>query len=113
MPNTNSGTYSYNPSQAIDLDQFTLRFDDQLNSSNRLFARWSFDNNRENDPNSSPQLGFAPLHSQGEDIAVGLTSNMGSNKVSEFRAHYLFSRIRLSAFLEGQDINDAGRRDRL
>jgi Carboxypeptidase regulatory-like domain len=106
LPNTSSGTYSYNPSQAIDLDQFTLRFDDQLNSTNRLFARWSFDNNRESDPNSSPLLGYAPLHSQGEDIAVGLTSNVGSNKVSEFRAHYLFSRIRLSAFLEGQDIND-------
>ncbi len=105
LANTSSGTFSYNPSQAIDLDQFTLRVDDQINSSNRLFARWSFDNNRELDPNSSPELGFAPLHSQGEDIAVGLTSNFGSNKVSEFRAHYLFSRIRLDAFLQGQDIN--------
>lgn len=105
LANTSSGTYSYNPSQAIDLDQFTLRVDDQINTNNRLFARWSFDNNREQDPNSAPALGFAPLHSQGEDIAIGLTTNFGSNKVSEFRAHYLFSRIRLGAFLEGQDIN--------
>ena len=107
LANTGSGTYSYNPSQAVDLDQFTLRFDAQLNSSNRLFARWSFDNNREQDPNSAPALGYAPLHSQGEDIALGLTTNFGSNKVSEFRAHYLFSRIRLGAFLQGQDINMA------
>lgn len=105
LPNTSSGTFSYNPSQSIDLDQFTLRFDAQINDSNRLFARWSFDNNRESDPNSAPALGYAPLHSQAEDIAIGLTSNFGSNKVSEFRAHYLFSRIRLNAFLQGQDIN--------
>ncbi|HEY4048798.1 MAG TPA: carboxypeptidase regulatory-like domain-containing protein [Acidobacteriaceae bacterium] len=105
LPNTSSGTYSYNPSQAIDLDQFTLRVDDQINGSNRLFLRWSFDNNREKDPNASPALGMAPLNSQGEDIALGLTTNFGSNKVSEFRAHYLFSRIRLQAFLQGQNIN--------
>ncbi|WP_252263651.1 carboxypeptidase regulatory-like domain-containing protein [Paracidobacterium acidisoli] len=106
LPNTNSGTFSYNPTQSIDLDQFTLRFDDQINASNRLFLRWSFDNNRESDPNSSPLLGTAPLHSQGEDIAVGLTTNIGTNMVSEVRAHYLFSRIRLNAFLQGQDINN-------
>jgi Carboxypeptidase regulatory-like domain len=106
LPNTSSGTFSYNPIQSIDLDQFTLRVDDQINNPNRLFLRWSFNNNREKDPNASPLLGLAPLHSQGEDIAVGLTTNIGANKVSEFRAHYLFSRIRLSAFLQGQDINN-------
>ncbi len=106
-PNTGSGTYSYNPIQSVDLDQFTARVDDQLTPNNRLFVRWSYNHNREKDPNASPYLGLAPLTSTGEDIAVGWTSNIGNNKVQEVRAHYLFSSIRLEAFLQGKDINSA------
>ncbi len=104
-PNNATGTASFVPSQAIDWDQFTVRIDHQINPSNRLFARWIYITNREVDPNAAPALGTANLSSIGQDIAVGVITNIGANKVNEARVHYLPSHVRLSAFLQGPDWN--------
>ena len=93
------------PSQAIDWDQFVARADDQLNSKNRLFFRWAYINQRETDPNFAPLLKTASLTSNGQDIALGLITNIGSNMVQDFRVHGLPSHVRLSAFLQGPDFN--------
>lgn len=108
-PQANVGATSFQavPSQAIDWDQFTIRLDHQLNSSNRLFGRWAYINNREVDPNFAPLLKTASLTSNGQDAAVGLITNIGNNKVQDFRIHYLPSHVRLSAFLQGPDFNAA------
>ncbi len=103
--NTASGTFSYAPSQAVDFDQFTIRIDHAINVHNRLFGRWIYVNNREVDPNASPSLGTASLTSNGEDIAIGLVTNIGANKVNDARVHYLPSHVRLTAFLQGPDFN--------
>lgn len=107
IPHANSGATSFKavPSQAIDWDQFTIRIDHQINSSNRLFGRWVYVNNREVDPNAAPLLKTAALTSNGQDIAVGLITNIGANKVQDFRVHYLPSHVRLAAFLQGPDFN--------
>jgi hypothetical protein len=104
-PNSATGTASFVPSQAIDWDQYTVRLDHQINKSNRLFARWLYVTNREKDPNASPALGTASLTSIGQDIAVGVITNVGANKVNEARVHYMPSHVRLSAFLQGPDWN--------
>jgi hypothetical protein len=108
-PQANVGTTSFQavPTQAIDWDQFTIRLDHQLNSSNRLFGRWAYINNRETDPNFAPLLKTASLTSNGQDAAVGLITNIGANKVQDFRIHYMPSHVRLSAFLQGTDFNAA------
>jgi hypothetical protein len=108
-PQANVGTNSFQavPSQAIDWDQFTVRVDHQLTKSNRLFARWAYVNNREVDPNFAPLLKTASLTSNGQDVAIGLITNIGSNKVQDFRFHYMPSHVRLSAFLQGPDFNTA------
>ena len=103
--NNASGTFSYTPSQAVDFDQYTTRIDHQINKSNRLFARWIYVTNREVDPNAAPALGTASLTSIGQDIAVGVITNVGANKVNEARVHYLPSHVRLTAFLQGPDYN--------
>lgn len=105
LPNNATGTASFAPSQAIDWDQFTVRLDDQLTPSNRLFARWIYVTNRETDPNAAPALKTASLTSLGQDIAVGLITNVGTHMVNEARVHYLPSHVRLSAFLQGPDWN--------
>lgn len=105
LPNTSSGTFSYAPSQAVDFDQYTLRLDHAINPANRLFARWVYVTNQEKDPNASPALGSASLTSIGQDIAVGLITNIGANKVNEARVHFLPSHVRLTAFLQGPDFN--------
>jgi len=106
-PPANTGVNNFEgvPTQAIDWDQFTIRIDHQINPSNRLFGRWVYINNRETDPNFAPLLKTASLTSNGQDIAVGLITNIGPNKVQDFRFHYLPSHVRLSAFLEGPDFN--------
>jgi len=108
-PQANNGANSFQavPSQAIDWDQFTVRVDHQLTKSNRLFARWAYVNNREVDPNFAPLLKTASLTSNGQDIAVGLITNFGANKIQDFRLHYIPSHVRLSAFLQGPDFNTA------
>ncbi len=105
LPNTAAGTASFVPSQAVDFDQFTLRIDHAINAHNRLFGRWIYVNNREVDPNASPALQTASLTSNGQDIAVGLVTNIGANKVNDVRVHYLPSHVRLTAFLQGPDFN--------
>jgi hypothetical protein len=107
VPRANSGATSFKsvPSQAIDWDQGTIRIDHQIGKSNRLFARWIYVNNRETDPNAAPLLKTASLTSNGYDMAVGLITNIGANKVQDFRVHYLPSHVRLSAFLQGPDFN--------
>lgn len=105
LPNTAAGTFSAVPSQAIDFDQYVVRFDNVINANNRLFARWIYVTNRESDPSNAPALQTASLTSIGQDIAVGLTTTFGPNKINEARAHYLPSHVRLSAFLPGPDFN--------
>ncbi|HEY6375748.1 MAG TPA: carboxypeptidase-like regulatory domain-containing protein [Edaphobacter sp.] len=109
IPHPNSGAANFKavPSQAIDYDQFTIRIEHQIGSSNRLFGRWIYVNNRQTDPNAAPLLKTASLTSNGQDIAVGLITNIGANKVQDFRIHYLPSHVRLSAFLQGPDFNAA------
>lgn len=107
IPHANSGTTSFRstPSQAVDFDQFTIRIDHQLTPSNRLFGRWVYVNNREVDPNALPLLKTASLTSNGQDIAIGLITNIGANKVHDFRFHYMPSHVRLTAFLQGPDFD--------
>jgi len=108
-PQANVGATSFQavPTQAIDWDQFTIRLDHQLSASNRLFGRWAYINNRETDPNFAPLLKTASLTSNGQDAAIGLITNIGANKVQDFRIHYMPSHVRLSAFLQGADFNAA------
>jgi hypothetical protein len=103
--NASPNRFSAVPSQAIDWDQFTVRVDEQITPTNRLFFRWAYVNNRETDPNFAPLLKTAALTSNAQDIAVGLTTNIGTNKVQEFRIHGLPSHVRLAPFLGGPDFN--------
>jgi hypothetical protein len=109
LPVGNASPTSYQavPSQSIDWDQFVVRVDHQVNPSNRLFFRWAYINQREVDPNFAPALGLASLTSNAQDIAVGLITNIGANKVQEFRIHGLPSHVYLPAFLQGPDFNTA------
>src|SRR5207253_1028158 len=61
--------------------------------------------NNQSDPNAYPALGYALLHTRGQDIAVNLTSTFSSNKVNVVRFNYLPSIIRLDAFQQGPNFN--------
>jgi hypothetical protein len=103
--NTTTGTNSTAPSQSIDFNQYIVRIDHQITPKHRLFARWVYITQKEVDPNASAALGNANLTSWGQDIAVGVISNIGTTMVNEARAHFLPSHVRLQGFLQGTDWN--------
>ncbi len=103
--NASATNFQAVPSQAFDWDQFVVKLDHQINSDNRLFFRWAYINEREIDPNFAPALKTSSLTSNAQDLALGLITNIGSNKVQEFRVHGLPNHVRLTAFLQGPDFN--------
>jgi hypothetical protein len=103
--NASASSYQAVPSQSIDWDQFVIKVDHQVNPNNRAFFRWAYINQREVDPNFAPALKTASLTSNAQDIEIGLVTNIGSNKVQEFRMHGLPSHVYLPAFLQGPDFN--------
>jgi carboxypeptidase family protein len=108
-PNTPSGTFTYSPSRQLDTDQFTLRLDQSLTENHRIFVRWSFHDNRLNEPNAFPSLGYAPLKTRGQNLVASMSNILRQNLAHEFRFSYLPAIVNLEAYLQGTDINkDAG-----
>ena len=104
-PNVGARTAAFAPSQPLDIDQFTVRGDRTINDRHRLFMRWSFDDYRESDPNAYPGLGYADLHTRGQNVVAGLTSSLTSTLVHEARFSYSPQWIDLQAFGQGTNFN--------
>jgi hypothetical protein len=108
-PNTPSGTFTYSPSRQLDTDQFTLRLDQSLTENHRVFVRWSFHDNRLNEPNAFPSLGYAPLKTRGQNLVASMSNILSQNLAHEFRFSYLPAIVDLQAYLQGTNFNkDAG-----
>jgi Carboxypeptidase regulatory-like domain len=108
-PNTPSGTFTYSPSRQLDTDQFTLRLDQSLTENHRVFVRWSFHDNRLNEPNAFPALGYAPLKTRGQNLVASMSNILRQNLAHEFRFSYLPAIVDLQAYLQGTNFNkDAG-----
>jgi hypothetical protein len=104
IPNPNSGKDAiFGPSQALDQDQFTIRFDQTINDRNRAFVRWSFINYQEQNPSAFPALGYTPMNSRGQNVVVVLITNLRPSVVNELRLSYMPNSLDLLAFLQGSD----------
>jgi Carboxypeptidase regulatory-like domain/TonB dependent receptor len=102
IPNANAGKNAvFAPSQALDQDQFTLRLDQTINNKNRAFARWSFINYQESNPNAFPALGFTPMNSRGGNLVLALISNVTPTLINELRFNDMPNSLNLQAFLQG------------
>ncbi|HMC60898.1 MAG TPA: hypothetical protein VKJ01_17030, partial [Candidatus Solibacter sp.] len=55
-PNFGANRAVFAPSQTLNQDQFTVRVDQTITSTNRAFVRWSWINYDELDPNAFPAL---------------------------------------------------------
>lgn len=104
-PNIGSRTFAYAPSQRLDLDQFTIRVDRSITEKHRLFARWSWDDYRQSDPNAYPGLGYADLHTRAQNVVGGLTSSFTPALVNEALFSYMPQFIDLQAFGQGTNFN--------
>lgn len=106
-PNTSSGTFTYSPSRALDTDQLTMRFDENIGANHRIFVRYSYHDNRQNEPNAFPALGYSPLETHAHNVVASMTNTLRANLMHEFRFNYLPMLVNLAPFLLGTDFNKA------
>jgi Carboxypeptidase regulatory-like domain len=104
-PNTPSGTFTHSPSRQLDTDQFTIRLDQNFTENHRIFVRYSFHDNRLNEPQAFPALGYAPLKTRGHNLVASMNNIIRQNLVHEFRFNYLPAIVNLEAYGQGIDFN--------
>jgi hypothetical protein len=105
LPNSANGLdYISNPVDYYRYDNFMLRADQVIHNTNRLFARYSTDRNRENDFSPFPALGSAFLEGPATDFEISLTSSIGSHIVNEALYNELPGQYRGFALLNGQGV---------
>jgi Carboxypeptidase regulatory-like domain len=108
-PNTSTGTFAGAPERRLDMDQITVRVDQTLGERHRIFGRYSFHDQRMDDPNAFPALGAAPLSTRGQNVVLSMTNTLTSTLLHEARFNYVPLTVTLEAFLQGTDFyRDAG-----
>ncbi len=116
-PNTSSGTHAWSADRKLHADQLTLRVDHNFSEKHKMFVRYSFHDNRMDDPSSNlgapylayPALGPAHLHTRGQNIVAALTSTLSPTVLNEVRVSYLPQVVDLEPFGLGTNyLQEAG-----
>jgi hypothetical protein len=106
---TPGGLFTFSPSTALDLDQYTTRADHTISDNHRVFFRWSMNRNGLSEPGGAPALGIADSSTRGQNYTFSATSNLRPSLINEFRMNTLYGLITLAPYLLGRDFNkDAG-----
>ena len=103
-PNGPNNTYVSNPITEFSANQVTLRLDQEINQQNRLFARYSDHRNAEDRESAWPTLGATRLEGPAFNLALALTSNIGSSLVHEVRFSRMYGEYRSTAYFQGQGV---------
>ena len=111
IPDPNSGATNaiFAPARSLNTDQITARFDRRITDRHQFFARYSFHTNRQNDPNSFPDVGMAPLETHAHNVVGSLSSNLRPNVMHELRFNFMPMIVDLQAFQQGTDVNGQAR----
>ena len=104
LPNAAGNTFTSNPITEFTSNQMTLRFDQEINQQNRFFTRFSRHVNAE-DRQGWPTLGATRLEGPAYNLAMSLTSNIGSSLVHEVRFSRMYGEYRSTAYFQGQGVN--------
>ncbi len=104
-PNTSTGTFAWAPVRELNMNQVTVRVDQNFGDKHRLFARYSYHGQSLQDPNSFPALGNAPLSTRGQNVVISMTDTFSASLLHEARFNYLPATLNLEAYLQGTDIN--------
>jgi hypothetical protein len=102
-PNTPSGTFSWAPVRELNTDQVTVRVDQTLSANHRLFGRYSWHDQRMDDPGAYPGMGNAALSTRGQNVVLSMTNTLSSNLLHEVRASYVPVIVDLEAYLQGEE----------
>ena len=116
-PNVGTGNFTWSPERQLHADQFTLRLDHSFSDKHKVFVRYSFHDNRMEDPSSTlgnpysayPGLGNAHIHTRGQNIVAAITSTFKPTLLNEARFSYLPQVVDLEPFGLGTNyLQDAG-----
>jgi hypothetical protein len=102
-PNTPAGTFAFAPERELNSDQVTVRVDQTLSDRNRIFGRYSWHDQRLDDPNAYPALGNAPLSTRGQNVVLSMTNTLSAAWLHDIRFSYVPSTVTLEAYLQGTD----------
>ena len=105
LPNAPGNTYVSNPITAFNQNQVTLRLDQEINSQNRFFARYSRHVNAEDRQDRWDTLGSTRLEGPAYNAAFSLTSNFGTSLVHEIRFSRMYGEYRSTAYFQGQGVD--------
>ncbi len=75
-PNTAAGTFSWAPVRELNTDQVTVRIDQTIDDSTRIFGRYSLHDQRQADPNAYPGLGVADLSTRGQNVVLAMNNTL-------------------------------------
>ena len=103
LPNSGSNYVSNPVSDYLD-DKVVIRLDQTINASNKLFARYSTDRNRETDFSAFPALGSSYLQGPATNIAGAVTTTFGTKVVNEILFSHLQGQYRSTAYFQGQGV---------
>jgi hypothetical protein len=103
LPNSGSNYVSNPVSDYLD-DKVVIRLDQTINASNKLFARYSTDRNRETDFAAFPALGSSYLQGPATNIAGALTTSFGTKVANEVVFSHLQGKYRSTAYFQGQGV---------
>ena len=103
LPNSASGnTFIDNPISNYRADKVMLRVDQVINASNRFFARYSTDRNRETDFAILPLLGSTYLQGPATNFEGSVTSSFHSSIVNQILFSHLQGEYRSTAYFQGK-----------
>ncbi len=120
-PNTSTGTYAWSADRRLDADQFTLRIDHSLTEKHKIFVRYSFHDNRMDDPSSNlgapylayPDLGSAHLHTRGPEPGGGGDEHVQPDRAERVPFQLPAAGRRPRAVRPGHELPAGGRRQGL
>jgi carboxypeptidase family protein len=104
LPNSPDGTFVSTPITEFDANQVTLRVDQEINSRNRFFARFSQHHSTEETPSAFLTLGSTRLQGPAWNLALALTTNIGQSMVHEVRFSRMYGEYRSTAYFQGQGV---------
>ena len=103
-PNTPAGTFAWAPVRELNADQVTVRLDQTLSDSTRIFGRYSLHDQRlERSERSILRSAAHRSGTRGQNVVLSMTNTLSSALLHEVRFSYLPAVVDLEAFLQGTD----------
>ena len=69
-PNNGPGLFVYSPALSLDTNKFDIKVSPRLTAKDSLVSRYSFVDNKEQDVQAYPALGYYPLHSRSQNAGL-------------------------------------------